>query len=185
MFHKSSSKVDGRVSRCKICVKTTRKPMTVEQLSSVSKSKKIYYQKNKKKINERKRVYFNERKKKDPSFKLIVNLRNRLYFAFKGISKSKSTTDLLGGSIEQAMLHIENLFKSNMSWDNYGEWQIDHIVPLASVASAEEKRKLCHYTNLQPLWKEDHFVKTTEDIKNIKLVKSTTYQNNSLSKTIL
>ena len=39
-----------------------------------------------------------------------------------------------------------------MSWDNYGEWHIDHIKPLALANTEKETYELCHYTNLQPLW---------------------------------
>ena len=40
-----------------------------------------------------------------------------------------------------------------MSWDNYGKWHIDHIIPCASFDLADEtQQRLCfHFTNLQPL----------------------------------
>lgn len=46
-----------------------------------------------------------------------------------------------------------------MTWDNYGKWHIDHIVPLVSAKTEEEMYKLCHYTNLQPLWALDNIKK--------------------------
>ena len=46
-----------------------------------------------------------------------------------------------------------------MTCDNHGEWHIDHILPLASAKDDEEVFKLCHYTNLQPLWAEDNLIK--------------------------
>ena len=41
-----------------------------------------------------------------------------------------------------------------MSWDNYGQWHIDHIKPLAEFDLTNRPQFLaaCHYTNLQPLW---------------------------------
>jgi hypothetical protein len=51
-----------------------------------------------------------------------------------------------------------------MSWDNYGEWHIDHIIPLASADTEEEVLKLYHYTNLQPLWAIDNIRKGSKII---------------------
>jgi hypothetical protein len=47
-----------------------------------------------------------------------------------------------------------------MTWDNHGEWHIDHIIPISSGKTEDEVLKLCHYTNLQPLWKEDNLKKS-------------------------
>ncbi len=52
-----------------------------------------------------------------------------------------------------------------MSWDNYGEWHIDHIVPLSSfdLTDKSQVNKVCHYTNLQPLWAIDNLRKGDRD----------------------
>jgi len=55
-----------------------------------------------------------------------------------------------------AKSHIERQFEKGMSWSNYGEWHIDHIIPLASAKTEAELIKLCHYRNLQPLWAEEN-----------------------------
>lgn len=48
-----------------------------------------------------------------------------------------------------------------MSWENHGlfGWHIDHKIPLSSAKDEEELKKLCHYTNLQPLWAIDNIKK--------------------------
>ncbi len=89
----------------------------------------------------------------------------QIYFAFKqncrvyGAFKRKRwikggrNEQILGCSFCVAKQHIESFFKHDMSWDNYGLiWEIDHIYPLALANTPEEMEKLCHYTNLQPLY---------------------------------
>ena len=46
-----------------------------------------------------------------------------------------------------------------MSWENYGEWHVDHKIPLASAKTKEEVEKLFHHSNLQPLWAKDNLEK--------------------------
>jgi hypothetical protein len=49
-------------------------------------------------------------------------------------------------------LHIEDKFKKGMTWENYGEWEYDHIIPISFAKDEEMIVKLNHYTNFQPLW---------------------------------
>ncbi|EAU45953.1 hypothetical protein R2601_26806 [Salipiger bermudensis HTCC2601] len=46
-----------------------------------------------------------------------------------------------------------------MAWPRYGQWEIDHVIPLSAASTVEDLAKLCHYTNLQPLWKRDNQMK--------------------------
>ena len=55
--------------------------------------------------------------------------------------------------------HLESQFIDGMGWDNRVEWHIDHIIPLSSAKTEDELYRLCHYTNLQPLWAEDNLKK--------------------------
>jgi hypothetical protein len=55
-----------------------------------------------------------------------------------------------------------------MTWNNYSHdgWHIDHIVPLSSAKTEEDVIKLCHYSNLQPLWSIDNYKKGNKIINN-------------------
>jgi len=59
--------------------------------------------------------------------------------------------------------HLEKQFKDGMTWDNYGDWHIDHIRPISSFnfKSYEDKEfKECwDLNNLQPLWAEENIRK--------------------------
>ena len=46
-----------------------------------------------------------------------------------------------------------------MSWDNYGEWHIDHIRPVSDFPSETPPYVINSLNNLQPLWKIDNLKK--------------------------
>ena len=73
-----------------------------------------------------------------------------------GYTKLGKTETLLGASWQTVKTHIEFQFKVGMSWDNRGQWEIDHIVPYASAKTVDDVIKLTHYKNLQPLWKSEN-----------------------------
>lgn len=74
-------------------------------------------------------------------------------------SKSDHTINLLGYSANDLKIHIESLFVDGMSWDNYGEWEIDHIKPLSKFDKDSLPSVVNALSNLQPLWKIDNRTK--------------------------
>lgn len=94
-------------------------------------------------------------------YRLREALRKRIQKVLKGQSKSGRTAELLGCSIEQFKNYVASLFTEGMTWDNYGEWHIDHIKPCASfdLSVTEQQRECFNYKNLQPLWAEDNLRK--------------------------
>jgi len=88
-------------------------------------------------------------------------LRLRLYHALNHNFKSGSAVRDLGCSISGLKLHLESKFQPDMTWDNYGEWHIDHIKPLSKfdLTDRDQLLEACHYTNLQPLWAEENLKK--------------------------
>lgn len=107
----------------------------------------------------------NLRRETDANFKLSKNLRHRVRQALKGISKSASTLELVGCTIERLMHHLESKFQPGMTWDNYGfgedKWHIDHIRPIKSFDLQDPAQQhICfNWKNLQPLWQPDNFKK--------------------------
>lgn len=85
--------------------------------------------------------------------------RCRVLSALKS-EKSKSTIEYLGCDIETFKIHIESQFKEGMSWENHGEWHIDHIKPVKyDNPTLEECIERLHYTNTQPLWADENISK--------------------------
>ena len=111
-----------------------------------------------------KNQYKKDRKKNDPFFRLKENLRRRLRSALKSKSWRKTTKfyQYIGCTLEEFKLYLEAKFTEGMTWDNYGKWHIDHIIPMDSANTEEELIKLCHYTNLQPLWAVDNMKKSNK-----------------------
>ncbi len=80
----------------------------------------------------------------------------------KGLRRTKKSLVYLGCTIEYLKEHLEQQFLEGMTWDNHGEWHIDHIIPLSTALTEEDVYKLNHYTNLQPLWALDNQKKSNK-----------------------
>lgn len=112
-------------------------------------------------IRVRQNAYMKKRKDEDPLFKLSYNLRVLIGQSIKkgGYSKKAKTSTILGCSWEQMKSHLEERFTEGMTWDNMGEWHLDHIVPVYSAKTEIELLNINHYTNFQPLWAVDNIRK--------------------------
>lgn len=95
-------------------------------------------------------------------FRLKKVLSSKLSQELSGIRKTRNSQKLLGCSIDKLRECLESKFQPGMSWNNYGEWHIDHIKPCRSfdLSIESEQLKCFHYTNLQPLWAKDNLSKS-------------------------
>ena len=101
---------------------------------------------------------------KDANFKIAAMIRSRLHDALKNNYKNGFTVDHIGCTIKFLKQHLESKFKSGMTWENQGQWHIDHMIPLSSfdLSDKKELKKACHHTNLQPLWAKDNLKKNNK-----------------------
>jgi hypothetical protein len=116
-------------------------------------------------MNNYQKDYIKNRRDNDPLYKLKHNIRVRIkcFFNSNNISKQNRTFDIVGCSPEFLKEHIENQFTEGMSWELLGQHiHIDHVIPLSSATTEEEVYKLCHYSNLQPLWAKDNLKKSNK-----------------------
>jgi hypothetical protein len=119
---------------------------------------KQYREKNKEKIKEVKRTYQKEKRHTDPIYKLISNFRTAIYTVLKENKLDKYTNyfNMVGYTAEQLKSHLEVQFKEGMTWENYGEWHVEHIKPISSFTfetCEDEEFKICwSLDNLQPMW---------------------------------
>ena len=134
------------------------------KVRKMKESQKVWEKNNRQKRNE----YAVEKRKSDPLRKLSENVRTRIrvFLKNKNINKKNNTRELVGCDTLSLKEYIEKQFKDGMTWENQGKygWHIDHIIPLSSAKNEEEIYKLCHYTNLQPLWAVDNLKKNNKII---------------------
>lgn len=131
---------------------------------------KIYLEKNKIKIKERSKIYYQNNKKEimekqksklsdNPKLRIIKNYRKRTWEVLINGCKSATTIELIGCTPEEFHIHIENQFQEGMTWENYGEWHVDHIRPIFSfsdLTDPQQQRECFNYKNCRPLWAKEN-----------------------------
>jgi len=130
-----------------------------------NKKKNIEYRKiNRKRTSEKMKIRYHN----DDIFRIKTNIRNRMRLFLKKhhMVKLSKTFEIVGCSPEELKEHLEKQFDDRMSWENYGfyGWHIDHKLPLDYGKTEDEIYKLCHYTNLQPLWASENLQKSNKTI---------------------
>jgi len=166
-YQKNKESISEKNKQWKIDNKEYYDLKKIEYRNNYREKKKIkdkeYRELNKEKIREYKRNWFNKKYNSDIEFNILFRLRRRVWIALKNseTKKNEPIKKILGCSVLELKQHLENQFKTGMSWSNYGEWEIDHIQPCSSFdLTNEQQQKECfHYTNLQPLWKTENRIK--------------------------
>jgi hypothetical protein len=129
---------------------------------------KEYREKNIDNIRKTKRDYERNRKSRDPLYKLIANFRTAIYQVLKesNVEKNGHYFDILGYTPEELINHLEKQFTEGMTWENYGEFHVDHKLPISSfnikeIGDEEFMRCWC-LDNLQPMWGEENIRKSNK-----------------------
>lgn len=157
----------------------------IEKRKEILDRKKEYYKENKESILKKKSIYrsSDEYKKRYKKYRYnnknrysklqskyrknnphIVAWRSILYSTLKRLNtdKSSSTVEELGYSADELKKYIESKFLSGMTWENHGDWHIDHIKPVTLFDIKTPVKEVCALSNLQPLWKLDNLSKSNK-----------------------
>ena len=177
-FSRDKCKRDGRRTVCKKCdtiyakknnykYKEQRKKWSINNKEKIAELRqtphalavKKQYDKEYQKIR-------NFRYANDAEYKILILLRSRLGKAIRAqhTSKTADTRSLVGCTIDELWDHLKKQFKPWMTVENHGLWEIDHIIPCIKFKLlCPLQQVLCfHFTNLQPLKKEENRSKGSE-----------------------
>lgn len=134
---------------------------------------KKYNVENREQIQQRQTEQHRERRKNDPSYKLILTARSRMYKLIKGIFKGGSVTETIGCDGDFLKKWLSSQFTEDMTLENHGEvWHIDHVIPCAlfDLSTTENQKQCFHWTNLQPKHKDKNLEKNNSlDFKEVHL----------------
>lgn len=137
-------------------VKTIKKEWREKNKDKVNETTRSWREKNKDNeevINKMKKTrndYLKNKRKTDKKFKLTELMRSLLRRSL--VKKQNSTQKMLGYTWEQLKQRLECQFTNGMSWDNYGEWHIDHKKPVSMFEVGAPAHTINALCNLQPLW---------------------------------
>lgn len=125
----------------------------------VAARKKIYRQANPHVARE----YQRKRRAENVNQRVNDAMGNRFRDVLRSNKGGRSWKHLAGYDVHQLKSHLEGLFVEGMTWDNYGEWHIDHVRPVASFDFTKDLlstvRACWALSNLQPLWALDNIRK--------------------------
>ena len=159
----------GYQSFCKTCNREAQKEFYLKNRNKVLQRKAKYRETEEYKKSSRfyeTNVYSKIRKQRGKTFntKFGSVLRDfvRRCLNFKGSKKDTNTFKLLGYDTNKLKQRLECQFKQGMTWENYGEWHIDHKKPISKFDKNSEISLINSLSNLQPLWAKENLSKGTK-----------------------
>ena len=162
-YQNNTDKVKGRAAKWeadnKDHVADRKKSYREKNKDIISIYHSKYRKENLLKLSAYNAIYRKNRIAKDEDFRFLVKVQQALHRIIRRKSDSKDRE--LGYSSQDLRKRIESQFKTGMTWDNHGEWHIDHIKPISLFISQGETRPVIinALRNLQPLWAKDNIAK--------------------------
>ncbi len=105
-------------------------------------------------------------KTSNPQYRLNHSIRGGIGKSLNGRKNCRHWEDLVGYTFEEFKKHLEALFTYGMSFENYGDWHIDHIIPLSvfnfTTAECLDFKRCWSLENLRPLWAFDNISKSSK-----------------------
>lgn len=159
---------------CVECGREICKRVYIKQSDKIKQKEKRKYNENREQKKQYQREYrakpenrikINTRHKNryrtDSNYKLscvIQGCLNKLIYRYLDGNRSNVSIRKLGYSIDEFKNHIESLFRPGMTWENHGEWHVDHIIPISILVEwgITDSKIINSLSNLQPLWASEN-----------------------------
>lgn len=104
--------------------------------------------------------WYKAKRHTEPRYAISFRFRAAIRRALNGEKNGRKWEALVGYKLADLMAHLERQFLKGMTWENRGEWEIDHITPLASFnfdsAEHPDFRAAWALSNLRPIWADDN-----------------------------
>lgn len=154
-FGPDKSRIDGLRQYCRACKAAESRQYRERNPETSAKASADWAKKNPERRTAQRRTFQSKH-----TYRVMHAISTRIYLLLKG-KKSAKTQELIGYTAQELIAHLERQFSNGMSWDNYGEWHVDHIRPLSSFkdSTSETIRQAWALTNLRPLWAEENLKK--------------------------
>lgn len=147
-FHTNRDGAYGLHYRCKPCELAKSAEWRKENADALKVSRRKTY----------------ERQRQSAQFRISSAMSNSIASALPaGAKRKRGWEGIVGYTASELRDHLAKQFTKGMSFENYGEWHVDHIVPVSSFRfdSYEHPDFLACWalSNLRPLWKPDNLRK--------------------------
>jgi hypothetical protein len=161
-FGKSKKTKDGYRYWCKKCMSAHGIKWAQQNVEKVHEYNQRWYGANPEKVKadwQRK----DKEKRSTPWGRLILNTRTAISLSLRGNKNGAHWETLVGYNASQLRKHLEKQFNNGMTWDNYGQWHVDHKIPITAFNFGFPKdidfHRCWELKNLQPLWAFDNLSK--------------------------
>jgi hypothetical protein len=180
-FFKSSIRKDGMSCWCKACEKVKRKTTYENSKGKVLEQSRKYYEDNKDRkrasnkawiaahpdrMKELMRRHAAKKYKESIEYRLSRCMSSIIYRCLQGGKGYKTWLGFVDYTPKQLKEHLERQFVKGMSWDNFGEWEIDHTIPKSvfhfSSPHDIDFKRCWSLSNLKPMWKRENIIKSNK-----------------------
>jgi hypothetical protein len=153
-----------KCTNCNIKVYKKDLPVGLKSVHKYSRCHNCYLEMSREHV----RKSISNKYKTNPKFRFEMSIRSLIIQSLNrsGYKKNSRTHEILGCDFQTFKTHIEKQFLKGMTWENRGEWHLDHIYPVSKARDEKHLIELNHYTNFRPLWAFDNISKNNKIIEH-------------------